>query len=403
MLRSLSVLRSRYAESTSSPRKDSTPARGGQVITSLGSDAPNVVGLVYIAGFGLDEGESIGALLQQGPPTPAVANVDIDSEGFAWIPEDDFLGHFAADIDPVKARVMYAVQQPLHLSTFDDVMGVPAWKSLPSWYLVAQNDEVIPPDAERQFAQRMGADTIEVASGHCAMVSHPEETHERIVTAANAAETRAPAAPLDGGPCPIRARRRVPWLQCRSSARTREESGPGGTCLRVLDLPRDREGLTEPLTFLAIELVDVRLDALAVRRVQPGDEFLPLLAERVLTPFLTEVAATPETVGGGVGDVEREAGEVAELAHRGRAVVHLQREREQQAQILERESGLLRPRRYPLPPDQVDQTQPGGKRFHQRIGRSHGGDHLSLSVRCRRALGATSADELLRWLTDRRE
>jgi pimeloyl-ACP methyl ester carboxylesterase len=159
---------------------------GGQVITSLGTDAPNVVGLVYIAGFGLDEGESIGALLQQGPPTPAVANVDIDSEGFAWIPEDDFLGHFAPDVDPVTAKVMYAVQQPLHLSTFDDVMGVPAWRSLPSWYLVAENDEVIPPDAERQFAERMGANTIEVASGHCAMVSHPEETLERIVTAANA-------------------------------------------------------------------------------------------------------------------------------------------------------------------------------------------------------------------------
>jgi pimeloyl-ACP methyl ester carboxylesterase len=160
---------------------------GGQVITSLGTDAPNVVGLVYIAAFGLDEGESIGALLQQGPPTPAVANIDVDSQGFAWLPQDDFLSHFAADIDPVKAKVMYAVQQPLPLSTFDDVMGSPAWKSLPSWYLVAENDEVIPPDAERQFAQRMGADTIEVASGHCAMISHPEETHERIVTAANAA------------------------------------------------------------------------------------------------------------------------------------------------------------------------------------------------------------------------
>jgi len=159
---------------------------GGQVITSLGTDAPNVVGLVYIAAFGLDEGESIGALLQQGPPTPAIAHVEIDSAGFAWLPEDDFLGHFAADIDPVEAKVMYAVQQPLHTSTFDDVMGTPAWKSLPSWYLVAQNDEVIPPDAERQFAARMGADTIEVASGHCAMVSHPEETHERIVTAAAA-------------------------------------------------------------------------------------------------------------------------------------------------------------------------------------------------------------------------
>ena len=159
---------------------------GGQVITALGSDAPNVVGLVYIAGFALDEGESIGALLQQGPPTPAVANIDVDSEGFAWLPEDDFLGQFAADIDPVKAKVMYAVQQLLHTSTFEDVMGVPAWKSLPSWYLVAENDEVVQPDAERQFARRMGADTIEVASGHCAMVSHPEETHERIVTAANA-------------------------------------------------------------------------------------------------------------------------------------------------------------------------------------------------------------------------
>jgi pimeloyl-ACP methyl ester carboxylesterase len=164
---------------------------GGQVITSLGTDAPNVVGLVYIAGFGLDEGESIGALLQQGPPPPAVANVEVDSEGFGWIPEDDFLAHFAGDIDPVKAKVMYAVQQPLHLSTFDDVMGAPAWRSLPSWYLVAQHDEVIPPEAERQFAARMGADTIEVASGHCAMVSHPEETVERILTAAHAAAVPA--------------------------------------------------------------------------------------------------------------------------------------------------------------------------------------------------------------------
>ena len=159
---------------------------GGQVITSLGTDAPNVVGLVYIAAFGLDEGESIGALLGQGPPTPALVNLDIDPEGFARIPEDDFLAHFAADIDPVKAKVMYAVQQPLHVLTYDDVMGTPAWKALPSWYLVAEHDEVIPPDAEKQFAQRMGADTIELASGHCAMVSHPEETLERIVTAAKA-------------------------------------------------------------------------------------------------------------------------------------------------------------------------------------------------------------------------
>jgi pimeloyl-ACP methyl ester carboxylesterase len=164
---------------------------GGQVITSLGTDAPNVVGLVYIAAFGLDEGESIGALLQQGPPTPALANLDIDAQGFARIPEDDFVGHFAGDIDPAKAKVMYAVQQPLHTSTLEDVMGEPAWKSLPSWYLVATNDEAIPPDAERQFAKRMGAETIEVESGHCDMVSHPEETAERIMTAAKGAAVAA--------------------------------------------------------------------------------------------------------------------------------------------------------------------------------------------------------------------
>ena len=81
---------------------------------------------------------------------------------------------------------MYAVQQPLHMSTLGDVMGVPAWKSLPSWYLVAAADEAIPADAERQFAERMGATTVEVDSGHVAMVSHPHETVSLIETAAGA-------------------------------------------------------------------------------------------------------------------------------------------------------------------------------------------------------------------------
>jgi pimeloyl-ACP methyl ester carboxylesterase len=86
---------------------------GGQIITALGTDTPNVVGLVYIAAFGLDEGESIGALLEQAPAGPALAHLDVDQHGFAWIPEDDFVNHFAADVDPVKAKVMFAVQQPL--------------------------------------------------------------------------------------------------------------------------------------------------------------------------------------------------------------------------------------------------------------------------------------------------
>jgi pimeloyl-ACP methyl ester carboxylesterase len=157
---------------------------GGQIITALGTDTPNVVGLVYIAGFGLDEGESIGALLEQGPPTPALAHLDVDPQGFAWLPEDDFVNHFAADVDSVKAKVMFAVQQPLHSSALGEVMGVPAWKSLPSWFLVADGDQVIPPAAQRQFAPRMGATTVEVPTNHVAMVSHPDEVLQLIRTAA---------------------------------------------------------------------------------------------------------------------------------------------------------------------------------------------------------------------------
>ncbi len=159
---------------------------GGQIITALGTDAPNVVGLVYIAAFGLDEGESIGALLAQGPVTPALAHLFIDKQGFAWLPEDDFVNHFAADVDPVKANVMYAVQQPLSAAALGDVMGVPAWKTLPSWYLVASADQAIPPDVERLFAGRMGASTIEVPTNHVAMISRPADVARLIETAAEA-------------------------------------------------------------------------------------------------------------------------------------------------------------------------------------------------------------------------
>jgi pimeloyl-ACP methyl ester carboxylesterase len=157
---------------------------GGQIMTALGKDARNVAGLVYIAAFGLDEGESIGALLAQGPPTPALAHLEVDSHGFAWLPEDDFVKHFAAGVDPVRARIMHAVQQPLSASTLQDVMGIPAWQSRPCWYLVARDDEAIPPEAERQFAARMGATTVEIPSGHLALVSHPDEVSGLIQTAA---------------------------------------------------------------------------------------------------------------------------------------------------------------------------------------------------------------------------
>src|SRR5262245_7130221 len=121
---------------------------GGQIMTALGVPPANVVGLVYVAAFGLDQGESIGGRLAAGPPSPALAHLDIDNEGFAWLPVDDFVGHFAADVPSTTARVMHAVQQPLAGSALEEVMGQPAWTSLPSWFLVATDDEAIPPDAE---------------------------------------------------------------------------------------------------------------------------------------------------------------------------------------------------------------------------------------------------------------
>jgi pimeloyl-ACP methyl ester carboxylesterase len=165
---------------------------GGQIITALGADTGDVVGLVYVAAFGLDEGESINALGAEGPQPRALANLIVDEKGQGRLPEDDFVAHFAADVDPAKARVMHAAQQPVAMSVFDDVMGTPAWKSLPSAYLVCANDEAIDPDAERMFAKRMGAETVEVASSHVPMVSHPDVVVELVEAAAKTATgTRA--------------------------------------------------------------------------------------------------------------------------------------------------------------------------------------------------------------------
>jgi pimeloyl-ACP methyl ester carboxylesterase len=159
---------------------------GGHIMTALGTDAPNVVGLVYVAAFAVDEGESLGGLLAQAPPTPALAHRIVDDEGFVWLSEDDFINHFAADVDPVKAKVLYAAQQPLSVGAFDDVMAVPTWKARRSWYLVTQDDQALPPDVQRMFANRMGATTAEVPSGHLAMISHPASVVKLTEAAAEA-------------------------------------------------------------------------------------------------------------------------------------------------------------------------------------------------------------------------
>jgi pimeloyl-ACP methyl ester carboxylesterase len=157
----------------------------GVVISGAANDAPNVKALVYIAAFGLDEGESLDALSKQGPaPAGAAAVRPPDENGFLWIDQDGFAKAFAADADPVEARVMAAVQKPLSINSFIAKSGPPAWKHLPSWYMVATEDQMIPPQAEEFMAKRMGATVRKVAASHAAMVSHPREVAELITLAA---------------------------------------------------------------------------------------------------------------------------------------------------------------------------------------------------------------------------
>lgn len=157
---------------------------GGVVITNAANGVANVKALVYIAAFGPDEGESLDALSKAGPAPPGAAQVAPDAAGFLWINRDGFAKAFAGDVDPADAAVMAAVQGPLSLRSFGGKSGAPAWKHLPSWYLVASNDLMIPPDAERFMGSRMGATVRSVPSSHAVMVSHPTEVADLISEAA---------------------------------------------------------------------------------------------------------------------------------------------------------------------------------------------------------------------------
>jgi pimeloyl-ACP methyl ester carboxylesterase len=156
---------------------------GGIVISGAANGVPDVKALVYIAAFGLDEGESIEGLGKQGPAPSGAAQVRPDDHGFLWINRDGFAQAFAADVDPVEASVMAAVQKPLSINSFTAKSGTPAWKHIQSWYMIAGEDHMIPPQAEVFMANRMCATVSKVASSHAVMVSHPKEVADFIMLA----------------------------------------------------------------------------------------------------------------------------------------------------------------------------------------------------------------------------
>jgi len=169
---------------------------GGAIITEAGSSAPNVVGLVYESAFAPDQGESMKAIVAKGPPPPGARAFRPDKAGGLWIDPDSFKEVFAADVDADQARVMAAVQKPIASSEFmsERAFGKPAWRVRPSWYLVTEQDLMLPPDAQRAFAKRMGATVQSLAASHAAMVSHPDEVTAFILKAAAAGTSKVAAA-----------------------------------------------------------------------------------------------------------------------------------------------------------------------------------------------------------------
>jgi pimeloyl-ACP methyl ester carboxylesterase len=156
---------------------------GGAVITEAGND-PSVAGLVYIAAFAPDRGESVSALIKDPPPGAPVPPILPPQEGFLALDKSKFAASFAADVAPEKAEFMANSQVPWGVAALNGAVTEPAWRSKPSWYLVATDDHMIPPVAQRAMSKRAGASVVEVKGSHAVYVSQPEAVAELIKKAA---------------------------------------------------------------------------------------------------------------------------------------------------------------------------------------------------------------------------
>ena len=158
---------------------------GGVVITEAGND-PKVEGLVYVAAFAPDKGESVSSLIKNPPPGASVPPILPPQDGFLFLDKARFADAFAADVSKQKAAFMAASQVPWGVDALNGAVSEPAWKSKPSWYLVAKDDKMIPPPAQRLMSERAGANVVEVAGSHAVYVSQPQAVAALIEKAAKA-------------------------------------------------------------------------------------------------------------------------------------------------------------------------------------------------------------------------
>jgi len=163
---------------------------GGVVITEAGND-PKVAGLVYIAAFAPDEGESVAALIKDPPPGAPVPPILPPQDGFLFLDRAKFAASFAADVDKAKAEFMADSQVPWGVEALSGSINVPAWKSKPSWYLIATDDRMIPPPAQQFMSKRARSTVVEVKGSHSVYVSNPQEVAALIETAAKAVKLAA--------------------------------------------------------------------------------------------------------------------------------------------------------------------------------------------------------------------
>ena len=154
---------------------------GGAVITNAAYNNPNVTGLVYIAAFAPDGGQSLSTFVN-----PANFPKELfmpDSGGFIYLNPKIFRENFAQDVDPAEANIMAITQKPFHQSNFVAASGPPAWKQLPTWYQISESDHMIPPDVQHTFAEQMNATTLSLNASHASYVSHPNEIADFILNA----------------------------------------------------------------------------------------------------------------------------------------------------------------------------------------------------------------------------
>lgn len=156
---------------------------GGAVVTEAGTD-PKVTGVVYITAFALDSGESVASLIANPPPGAPVPPILPPVDGFLMLDREKFAASFAADVRPQLASFLADSQVPWGLDALNGQVSNPAWKAKPSWYLVATDDKMIPPNAQREMAARAGATTEEVPGSHAVYISNPAAVAKIIAKAA---------------------------------------------------------------------------------------------------------------------------------------------------------------------------------------------------------------------------